>query len=503
MKGIVKHFAEVKALDGVDFSLEEGEIHSLLGENGAGKTTLMKVLYGMITPDVGEIFIKGKKVAFKGTLDAIEKRIGMIHQHFMLIPVLTVAENIVAGMEPKKGILFDYEQAVKQVEDLCEKYGFKLDVRKKVSELSVGEQQRVEILKILFKGADILIMDEPTAVLTPIEVKELFSAMRQLKSDGKSMIIITHKLQEIMEIADRVTIMRDGKGVGSILCKESSQAKLAQMMVGREIALGVRNPSSCIGGPILEVTNLTYVQDGIQVLNDINLVVHCGEILGIAGIEGNGQSQLLEVLTGIRKPISMDLRLNGKVLEGTVADFIEKGIGHVPEDRMTRGLVQQMSICENIILGYESSMGLLKRGFFRWKKALSCCEDLIKTFEIKPPSATAIVSTLSGGNQQKVVIARVFAQNPKIVICAQPTRGVDVSSIERIHEIMISYRNEGKGILLISADLEEIKKMSDTVAVLYKGKIVALGKPEEFDDTRFGMLMAGGVDTKEREVKLC
>ena len=489
MRGISKDFGTVQALKSVDFTLKQGEIHAVLGENGAGKTTLMKILYGMHRPTEGQIFIRGEQAEIRDSLDAIRLGIGMVHQHFMLIPVLSAAENVVAGSEPHKGIFFDFNQAVEEVEQLAKESGFLIDPRAKVETLSVGAMQRVEILKALYKGADILILDEPTAVLTPIEVQELFVALRRLKADGKSIVIITHKLYEVMEIADCCTVLQDGRLIGSVDKDQTSMQQLAGMMVGREVNFDRRCPSAHIGEVLCEIKNLSYRKNDLPVLQNISLTIHKGEILGIAGIEGNGQTELIESLTGLLKPDSMELTLNGETITGDAADFIRKGIGHVPEDRMVRGLSLPRSIAENSILGYED--GFSHHGIMGWKDIQKNSETLIQSFQIKAPSSKTPCGALSGGNQQKVVIARVFSQSPEVVICAQPTRGVDVSASEYIHDVMLRYRDQGKGILLISADLDEVKKLSDTIAVLYKGEIMAVDKAERFDDNRLGLLMTG------------
>ena len=493
MRGISKRFGTVRALNGVDFTLKQGEIHAVLGENGAGKTTLMKVLYGMHKPDSGEILIQGKKTVLRDSAAAIEAGIGMVHQHFMLVPVLSVAENIVAGCEPRKGLFYDQEQAVRKVTELAERSGFRVDARAKVETLSVGQMQRVEILKALYRGVDILILDEPTAVLTPIEVQELFRALRSLRAEGKSIVIITHKLYEVMEIADRCTVLRDGELIGSVDKDKTDMQQLASMMVGRDYSFEGRHPSEHIGDALCQVRNLSYRKDGIEILKDVNLTVHKGEILGIAGIDGNGQTELIEAMTGLLQPDSMELTLNGKQIRGSAADFIAAGIGHVPEDRMVRGLSLQRSIEENMILGYQNQKQFCRRGVMNYKNIRKNAQTLIGQFRVKAPGATTPCGALSGGNQQKVVIARVFSQDPDVVICAQPTRGVDVSASEYIHEVMLDYRNRGKGILLISADLDEVKKLSDTIAVIYKGSIVAIDKAENFDDNRLGLLMTGAM----------
>ena len=491
MRGITKRFGSLTALDHVDFTLEKGEIHALLGENGAGKTTIMNVLYGMLQPDEGQIFIEGKQVHFRDSLDAIKESIGMVSQHFMLIPVLSVAENVVAGDEPKKGLFFDFSSAVKQVEQLAQANGFHLDVRAKVSELSVGERQRVEILKVLYKNAQVLIFDEPTAVLTPQEVDELFVTFRKLRDEGKSIVLITHKLGEVMQIADRVTVLRDGHLIGSVDRGDTSIPQLVQMMVGREVHLDAKRPSQCLGKVKCSIRNLSLTKNGLPVLSDINIDIREGEIYGIAGIEGNGQTELLEALTGLIQPDSMQVTLDGKPVSGGAADFLHSGIGHVPEDRLQRGLVGGMSVAENIILGYETRDTFSKSGLLRQSNIQKAAQDLVEEYQIKTPSVSTRVSSLSGGNQQKVIIARVFSEEPDFVVCAHPTRGIDIAASEYIHKVMFDYRDRGKAILLISADLDEIKTMSDRIGVLYKGRIVDEDLADRFDDNRLGSRMAG------------
>ena len=499
MRGISKSFGTVQALNDVDFTLKQGEIHAVLGENGAGKTTLMKVLYGMHKPDQGEVLIRGEKKKFRDSSDAIGAGIGMVHQHFMLVPVLSVAENIVAHCEPRKGLFYDHEQAVRNVTELAQKSGFHIEARAKVESLSVGQMQRVEILKALYRGVEILILDEPTAVLTPIEVQELFKALRELRAAGKSIVIITHKLYEVMEIADRCTVLRDGSLIGSVEKKDTDMQQLASMMVGREYSFEGRHPSEHIGEVLCQVRNLSYRRKDIPILDDVSLSVHRGEILGIAGIDGNGQTELIEAMTGLLQPDSMELTLNGRQISGDAAAFLASGIGHVPEDRTARGLSLARSIEENMILGYESQSRFSRRGIMLHKSIRKNADKLISAFRVKAPNAVTPCGALSGGNQQKVVIARVFSQDPEVVVCAQPTRGVDVSASEYIHEVMLEYRNRGKGIILISADLDEVKKLSDTIAVIYKGRIVAVDRAENFDDNRLGLLMTGAIQ-EEKEV---
>ncbi len=494
MKGIVKQYPLVRAVDNVNFSLEKGEIHSLLGENGAGKSTLMKILFGMCRPDEGEILVKDKKVEMKSPRDAIDLGIGMVHQHFMLTPVMTVAENVVIGVEPGNGAFFDFKTAVSKVDELIQRYNLNISARDRVENLSVGEQQRVEILKSIYRGAEILILDEPTAVLTPQEVQELFKIMRELKAAGKSIIIITHKLKETLAIADRVSVLRDGAMIqfGMSLEKATSNV-LAKLMVGRDVALEIVRRSKSIGEIGFQIKNLNLSHKGKKVLKDINLNVHKGQILGIAGIEGNGQTEFIEVLTGLRTPDTLTLLKDGKEIKGSARDFIHNKIGHIPEDRMTRGLISDMSITENIILGYHKKEEFSSRGIFKGSAIVEYSKEKSQEYNIKTPGVSAKCSSLSGGNQQKVVVARVFSQNPDVIIVAQPTRGVDIGAMEYIHNKLLDLRDEGKCIILISADLDEVRSLSDSIAVMYDGRIVVQANPDTLDETQLGLYMTGSV----------
>lgn len=500
MRGIVKQYPLVRAIDGADFTVEQGEIHSLLGENGAGKSTLMKILYGMTTPTAGEVRVFGKPVAITRPAQAIALGIGMVHQHFMLTPVMTVAENVVIGSEPVRGVFFDRKKAEAQVAAMIDEYNFHISATAKVETLSVGEQQRVEILKALYRGADLLILDEPTAVLTPQEVEDLFRVMRQLKAAGKSIIIITHKLKETMEIADRVSVLRQGKMIESgVPVAGTTMNELAQMMVGRDVELSVTRRAEQVGEENFSVRGLSLTERGVPILRDVCLSLRKGEILGIVGIEGNGQTELIEVLTGLRRPDHMELFKDGKPLSGNAAAFLSAGVGHVPEDRMTRGLVLEMSIEDNLILGYHRRPAFARRGLRLASAIRKFAEQERTEFAIKAPNVQERCSALSGGNQQKVVIARVFSENPDVIIVAQPTRGVDVGAMEYIHHRLLDLRDGGKSILLISADLDEVRSLSDRLAVIYGGRIVAEGKPDTWSDMEIGLLMTGGSLAPEKE----
>ena len=498
MRGITKIYPGVRALDNVSFSVEQGEIHSLLGENGAGKSTLMNVLYGMTTPDAGEILVEGKPVTIRRSAQAIALGIGMVHQHFMLTPVMTITENVIVGCEPVHGPFLDRKKATESVQALIDKFHFHLNASARVQTLSVGEQQRVEILKALYRGANVLILDEPTAVLTPQEVGELFSVLRELKAAGKSIIIITHKLRETAEIADRVSVLRAGvmvdQGLSAAGCSASD---LALMMVGRKVDLNYTRRSKSIGETAYQVQNLNLTFKGVPILRDVALEVHKGEILGIAGIEGNGQSELIEVLTGLRKPDSMDLVKDGQPLSGKTAAFLSAGVGHIPEDRLVRGMIGPMTIEDNIILGYHRKKEFSKHGIRRKNEIRAFSEKQLTDYQIKAPNVQEKCGSLSGGNQQKVVVARVFSEDPDVLIAAQPTRGVDVGAQELIHSRLLDLRDAGKAVLLISADLDEVRRLSDRIAVIYEGQIVAQGSYDTWNEMELGLLMAGEKAEKE------
>lgn len=497
MHHVSKQFPLVIANDDVTFSVQKGEIHALVGENGAGKSTLMNILYGLFHADSGTITVKGKNVHFFGPGDAIAHGIGMVHQHFMLIPPLTVAENVVLGQEPSRKGFVDTVKANKIVQALSDQYKLKVDPAAKVETLSVGIEQRIEIIKVLYRGAEIMILDEPTAVLTPQEVDELFEILRALKEQGKTIIFITHKLREVMAVSDTVTVMRRGKVVGTVATKNTTRQEIATMMVGRQVLFRVERTPAAPGEIVLEVKDLSALNNkNLPALRDISFSVREGEILGIAGVEGNGQTELAEVLTGLRKAQSGTVELNGQVITNCSPRVIrEHGTGHIPEDRQRRGLVLNFTVAQNMVLGihyrppFVRDLGLdvINFGPIREK-----AQRLLQEFDIRPADQENLAGNLSGGNQQKVIVAREFDQNPKLLIAAQPTRGIDVGSIEFIHQRLLQARSKGKAILLISADLEEILSISDRIAVMYEGQIAGTLDPAEATEERLGLMMTGG-----------
>lgn len=494
MRGITKHFLQVVANDNVDFKVYKGEIHALMGENGAGKSTLMKILYGLYQMDKGQIFIRGKKIDLSSPNVAISQGIGMVHQHFMLIPPLTVAENVVLGREPRRGRIFnDSKRAIEEVRQLSERYGLMVDPQAKIQDLSVGLQQRVEIIKVLYRGADILILDEPTAVLTPQEVEELFHIMRSLKEEGKTTIFITHKLNEIMEISDRVTVMRDGKLVGVVETKETSREELAKMMVGREVLFRIEKRPVQRRGVVLEVKDLEAVNDrGLPALRRVSFKIRAGEILGIAGVEGNGQTELVEVLTGLRRLRGGRIILcNKEITNAPPRKILESRVAHIPEDRHKRGLILDYSVENNLILGSHYRPPVTKGLRLNFKKIKEFTSKLIEEFDIRPADGKLPVSSLSGGNQQKAIVARELSRHPQLLIASQPTRGVDIGAIEFIHKKILGERDKGKAVLLVSAELSEVTSLSDRILVMYEGRIVGEVDPGKTDESELGLMMTG------------
>jgi simple sugar transport system ATP-binding protein len=497
MHHISKQFPLVLANDDVTFTVQEGEIHALVGENGAGKSTLMNILYGLLRSDSGTISISGKAVRFSGPGDAIANGIGMVHQHFMLIPPLTVAENVVLGQEPSRKGFVDITRANQIVQELSDQYGLKVDPAAKVETLSVGIEQRIEIIKVLYRGAEILILDEPTAVLIPQEVDELFEILRSLKNQGKTIIFITHKLQEVMAVSDAVTVMRRGKVVGTVRTENTTRQEIATMMVGRQVLFRVERTQAEPGEVVLTVKDLDALDNkDLPALRGISFNVREGEILGIAGVEGNGQTELVEVLTGLRKAESGTVELNGQVITNYSPRLIrERGTGHIPEDRQRRGLVLDFTVAQNMVLGIHYRRPFVRHlglDVINFGPVREKAQRLLQEFDIRPPDQENLAGNLSGGNQQKVIVAREFDQNPKLLIAAQPTRGIDVGSIEFIHQRLLQARNQGKAVLLISADLEEILSISDRIAVMYEGQIVGILNPEEATEERLGLMMTGG-----------
>jgi general nucleoside transport system ATP-binding protein len=500
MQGITKAFPGVVANDHVDLEVRAGEIHALVGENGAGKTTLMNILYGLVHPDSGEILINGTAVKISGPRDAIAQGIGMVHQHFMLIPVFTVGENIMLGREPvSAGGIYDSAKARRDIQEMTRKYGLALDPDARTGDLAVGLQQRVEIVKVLYRGANILILDEPTGVLTPQETKELFVVLRDLVQAGKTIIFISHKLREVLEVSDRITVMRRGKVVGHLITKDTNQEEIATAMVGRAVLLRVDKKPAKPGAVTFRVENLTAMSDrGVQSLKGISFELRQGEILGVAGVEGNGQSELVEVLAGTRKASGGKIWLGDRdVTTYDARAEREAGIAHIPEDRRGAGLVLNYSIAENLILGRQRAASfawhhvlLLLDAIRRW------AQRLVKEFDIRTPSIDVPARTLSGGNQQKIIVAREMASQPRVLLASQPTRGVDIGAIEFIHRRIVAERDGGAAVLLVSAELDEVRSLSDRIAVIYEGRIVSI-EPADAPEDRLGLLMLGGTARAE------
>ena len=492
LKNIHKSFGDKKVLKGVDFDLHKCEVHALLGENGAGKTTLMNILYGMFDQSDGEIYIKGEKIINNSPKKAISLGIGMVHQHFMLVEPFSVTENIILGYEGKK-VIIDRKKARDEVEKLSKEYGLLIDPDSKVSDISVGQQQRVEILKALYHGADILIFDEPTAVLTPQEINEFIEIVNKLTELGKSVIIITHKLKEIKAMADTCTVIRRGEFIDKLVVKDVSEAELAEKMVGRDVSFNVKKEKIELGDEIFKIEDL-WVKDnrGVDKVKGLNLSIKKGEILGIAGVDGNGQTELIDAISGMRKSQKGKVTLKSEdITNKNPRNIIDLGMNQIPEDRQKRGLVLEYPIKDNLILE-NLDKDFSKNGILDFKKIEENANSLIEKFDIRPNDMNEKAGSLSGGNQQKVIIAREITNNPDLLIAAQPTRGLDVGAIEFIHQYLVELRNQGKAVLLVSFQLDEVMDLSDRICVIYDGKIVGELDPKQTDEYEVGRLMAGG-----------
>jgi general nucleoside transport system ATP-binding protein len=498
LKGITKRFPGVVANDNIDFDLAKGEVHALLGENGAGKSTLMNILYGLYHPDEGEIRMSGKPVRIASPRDAIDRGVGMVHQHFMLIPVMTVAENIVLATEPRRGPFLDLEGAEERVRQLSKQFGLAVTPHARIESITVAQQQRVEILKALYRGADILILDEPTAVLTPQETEDLFAVLKELVDDGLSIILITHKLGELIGVGDEITIIRDGRVIDTVNASKTNERELARLMVGRDVLLRVEKEVYDPGEVRLAAEDLTvHSATGEVAVRGVSLEVRAGEVLGIAGVDGNGQTELAEALAGTRHTEDGKVYLDGEDVTSLGADARqERGLAYVPEDRATKGLVQDFALYENNTLKTYDERPFSRFGVIFPKVMRRRAAESLRAYDVRPPDPDARAGSLSGGNQQKAVLARELSGDPGVLIAAQPTRGVDVGAIEFIHRQILEQRSEGKAILLVSLELEEVRSLSDRILVLYAGRIVGEVGPDATDEG-LGLLMAGqGVEEK-------
>ena len=500
MREITKVFGEFVANDKINLELRKGEIHALLGENGAGKSTLMNMLAGLLEPTSGEIVVNGQVVKLDSPSKAASLGIGMVHQHFMLVEAFTVAENIILGSELTKNGVLDIARATREINELSERYGLAVDPSAKVADISVGAQQRVEILKTLYRGADILIFDEPTAVLTPSEIDELMAIMKNLVKEGKSIILITHKLDEIRAVSDRVTVIRRGKSIETVEIAGATNADLAEMMVGRSVSFKTEKQAAQPKEVILSIKNLVVNENrGVPAVKNLSLDVRAGEIVGIAGIDGNGQSELIQAITGLRKIESGSVELKGQSIVGLrPRQITEMSVGHVPEDRHRDGLVLEMMISENIALQTYYKEPLSKKGILNYSNIINYAKKLMQEFDVRAASEIVPASALSGGNQQKAIIAREVDRNPDLLIVSQPTRGLDVGAIEYIHKRLIQERDNGKAVLVVSFELDEILNVSDRIAVIHDGKIQGIVTPETTNKQELGVLMAGGELEKEK-----
>lgn len=495
MKDIVKKFGDFTANDHINLTVHKGEVHAILGENGAGKSTLMNVLYGLYRPTSGEIFVDGKQVSIDSPKKAIEMGIGMVHQHFMLVPPYTVTENIILGMEPRKGLVVDLKEARKRVQEISERYNMQVDPDAKIEDISVGMQQRAEILKVLYRGADILILDEPTASLTPQEIQELIEIIGHLTADGKSVILITHKLKEIKASADYCTIIRQGKYIRTVKVDEVDEHDLASMMVGRDVEFVVDKKPLTPGEVVLSVKDL-HGKDyrDVEILKGLDLTVRRGEIVGLAGVDGNGQTELVEILTGLKKGDSGQVTVNGQdIFNATPREIFDRGITSIPADRQKHGLVLEFSVAENLILQNYGQEPFSKKGILQNKAIMEHAKKLVEKFDVRPAgSETRPAGTLSGGNQQKVIIAREVTNDSDLLIAVNPTRGLDVGAIEFVHRYLVEQRNKNKAVLLVSFELDEIMSLSDRIEVIFDGKITGGMAGKDADENTLGLMMAGG-----------
>jgi len=493
MRGITKRFPGVLANDNVNFNVCSGEVHALLGENGAGKSTLMKILYGMYEPNEGEILLNGKAIKINSPTDAISHGIGMIHQHFMLVETLTVAENVALGLPSSRGFLTDLDKVSERIMELADIYGLKIDPDVYIWQLSVGQQQRVEIIKALYRGAALLILDEPTAVLTPQEVEEFFVIMRQMVVDGHGLIFISHKLHEIMDICDRVTVLRDGAKIGTKTVAEITKSELANWMVGREVSMTRDIEDIERGQTRLSLENVSCDNDrGMPALREISLDVHSGEILGLAGISGNGQRELAEVITGLRAIKEGKVFLEGEdITHARPGEVTERMLSYIPEERMRDGMIKDFTIAENMVLREHHISPYAEKGFLMLKTIAKHSDKLIKRFSVKTPSRETKAGSLSGGNIQKVVLAREISRNPRVLVAAQPTRGLDVGATEYVHTQLLEQRRNGTAIMMISEDLDEVMAISDRIAVICEGEIMDIVDRADATPTKLGLMMAG------------
>lgn len=498
MKNITKKFPGVIANDNIDFDLVRGEIHSLLGENGAGKSTLMNILSGLYDQTEGEIFIEGEKVKFDSPKDAIDKGVGMVYQHFMLVPPMTVVENIILGMDQENHLFLDIKKAAKKIVNLSEKFGMKIDPYKKVENLTVGQQQRVEIVKALYRGADILILDEPTAVLTPQESKKLFRMLKKLKSEGHAIIFINHKIDEVKEVSDRITILREGKKINTV-SSDISKTELAQKMVGRKVNFDIEKTACQPGEKVLKLENVEFTNDsGIKILKKISLEICEGEILGLAGVDGNGQSEMIQAITGLKKIDKGRILLNNKdITNESPRKILEQNVAYIPEDRHLRGLVLDMDIRENVILRDYCYEPHCKGSLLDWNFINEHAKSLVEEYDVRASSETIHVKDLSGGNQQKLILARELHMNPKLLIAMHPTRGLDIGAIEYVHNRILEQRSNNTAVLYTSTEIQDIMKISDKIAVICSGEIMGIVDPNEFTIEDIGLMMAG---TKKSEL---